>query len=32
MYNKNNLKAKARDFWDEKSCGTIYAVGQSDKD
>ncbi len=32
MYNKNNLKTKVRDFWGEKSCGAIYAVGQSDKD
>jgi ubiquinone/menaquinone biosynthesis C-methylase UbiE len=29
---ENELKTKVADFWEEKSCGEIYAVGKSDKD
>jgi ubiquinone/menaquinone biosynthesis C-methylase UbiE len=32
MDKENNLKANVKDFWDKKSCGEIYAVGQSYRD
>ena len=32
MNKEIDLKEKVKDFWDEKSCGEIYAVGQSDRD
>ena len=32
MSNDTDLKLKVRDFWDEKSCGEVYASGQSEKD
>lgn len=32
MENDYDLKISVKDFWDEKSCGEIYATGQSDKE
>lgn len=32
MNSVDNLKAKVRDFWDEKSCGEVYANGHSSKE
>jgi ubiquinone/menaquinone biosynthesis C-methylase UbiE len=31
MINEADLKAQVRDFWDEKSCGEVYATGESEK-
>lgn len=30
--NDTDLKTQVRDFWDDKSCGEVYADGQSEKD
>lgn len=32
MNNPQNLKAKVKDFWNEKSCGEVYAYGVSEQD
>ena len=29
---KRDLKKQVKDFWDDKSCGEIYAIGQTDED
>lgn len=30
--NEADLKTQVRNFWDDKSCGEIYATGQSERD
>lgn len=32
MVNEDNLKTQMRNFWDNKSCGEVYATGQSERD
>lgn len=32
MQDKANLKIQVRDFWDDSSCGEVYATGQSERD
>lgn len=32
MQNESPLKGTVKEFWNEKSCGEIYAVGQSEKE
>jgi SAM-dependent methyltransferase len=32
MRNEADLKTQVRDFWDERSCGEVYATGQSERD
>ena len=32
MENQDDLKARVSDFWDEGSCGEVYAVGRSERD
>lgn len=32
MQNKSDLKGEVKDFWNEKSCGEIYATGKSEKE
>ena len=32
MENGEKLKTQVRDFWDEKSCGEIYAAGESERE
>lgn len=32
MTTNTDLKTQVRDFWDDKSCGEVYATGQSDVD
>jgi ubiquinone/menaquinone biosynthesis C-methylase UbiE len=32
MKNEATLKTQVRDFWDDKSCGEVYATGQSEKE
>jgi ubiquinone/menaquinone biosynthesis C-methylase UbiE len=32
MNEGNDLKSEVRDFWDEQSCGEVYADGQSDRE
>ena len=32
MKEKSALKDEVRDFWNEQSCGEVYAVGQSEKE
>jgi ubiquinone/menaquinone biosynthesis C-methylase UbiE len=32
MKSKADLKTQVRDFWDNKSCGEVYAIGHSEKD
>ena len=29
---KSELKKQVEDFWDDKSCGEIYAIGQTDEE
>lgn len=29
---ESNLKTRIRDFWDDRSCGEVYAQGQSEKE
>ena len=32
MRNEADLKTQVRNFWDDKSCGEVYATGQSERD
>jgi len=32
MKGQSELKIRVRDFWEEKSCGEVYATGQSEKE
>lgn len=32
MSSDDNLKTQVKDFWDEKSCGEVYASGQSERE
>ena len=32
LQNESALKSQVKEFWNEKSCGEIYAAGQSEKE
>ncbi|MBI3469258.1 MAG: methyltransferase domain-containing protein [Planctomycetes bacterium] len=32
MRNEADLKTQVRDFWDDRSCGEVYATGRSERD